>query len=62
MWPCPSCAECEGLDPETQIVDGTTIDQFRDCSIVTTGGVFIGDIADPNFKWVVVNHVFVYPH
>ena len=63
-WPCPSHAECEGLDPDSQIVDGTTIDQFRGCSIVTTGGVLIGDVADTSFEWVVVMvmHLFTHVH
>ena len=44
--------ECHGLDTNN-IVDGTTIDQFRGCNIITTGGVYIGHISDSAFKWVV---------
>jgi len=41
--------ECHGLDTNN-IVDGTTIDQFRGCNIITTGGVYIGHISDSAFK------------
>ena len=37
--------ECEGLKTN-EIVDGTTIDQFRGCNIIASGGLYIGHIAD----------------
>lgn len=40
--PCPR--ECPGLTT-AQNVDATTIEQFRDCTIVASGGLFIGEAA-----------------
>ena len=51
--------ECDGLK-SNEIVDGTTIDQFRGCNIIASGGLYIGHIPDPNFKWVAIELVHVY--
>ena len=48
--------ECDGLK-SNEIVDGTTIDQFRGCNIIASGGLYIGHIPDPNFKWVAIELV-----
>ena len=59
-WLCSLCfhLECDGLQ-KNEIVDGTTIDQFRGCNIVASGGLYIGHIADPNFKWVAITCIIL---
>ena len=33
--------ECAGIS-DTDVIDGSNIERFRDCTIITSGGIFIG--------------------
>ena len=51
VWFHSPFLECEGL-AANEVVDENTINRFRGCGVVTSGGVYIASVT--NFKWVVI--------